>query len=108
MWILFFALSISSEKEVIDLIDYRTEDGIGSNVLFHSIHYADRKCETFCKGAAKEAHEFVDEKIKGSTFFPNECIEDCFNKYLFPNVKGMKQKAQVFFGSYGKVPLGGI
>ncbi|KAL5545159.1 hypothetical protein UlMin_008943 [Ulmus minor] len=94
VWILFFALGVSSDKEVIDLIDYRTEDGRVSNVLFHSIHYADRKCEAFRKGATKEALKFVDEKIKGSTFPPEEGIEECLNKYLFPNVKGMKQKAR--------------
>ena len=71
VWILFFAIGASSDKEVIDLIDYRTENGRGSNVPFPSIHCAGRRCEAFCKGTTKDAFELVDEKIKGSTFFPN-------------------------------------
>ena len=69
VWILSFALVVTSDKEVIDLIDYRTGDGRGSNIPFDLIHYADRKCEAFRKGATKYALELVDEKIKGSTFF---------------------------------------
>ena len=94
---MFFAFGVSFHKEVIDLIDYRTKDGRVSNVLFHLIHIADWKCEAFRKGTTKEALKFVDEKIKGFMFSPEEGIEECLNKNLFPNVKGMKQKAQ-FFG----------
>ena len=76
MWILFFAFSFSSEKEAIDLINHKIKDGRCSNILFHSNHYDDRRCETFHKGATNDAFELVDEKIKGSTFFPNEGIEE--------------------------------
>jgi DNA-directed RNA polymerase-4/5 subunit 2 len=40
IWILFLALGVSSDKEVIDMIDYDSEDASILNILFASIHDA--------------------------------------------------------------------
>ncbi|KAK9947904.1 hypothetical protein M0R45_003500 [Rubus argutus] len=92
VWIWFFALGVSSDKEVIDLIDYGKEDASISNILFASIRDADERKDDFRRG--KNALRFVDEAIKNTTFPPGESIEDCIGMYLFPNLRGMKQKAR--------------
>ena len=42
-----FALSVRSDKEVIDLIDYASNGASIVNIFFASIHDADEKCEHF-------------------------------------------------------------
>ncbi|KAE8056274.1 hypothetical protein FH972_013060 [Carpinus fangiana] len=91
VWILFFALGVSSDREVIDLIDYDSEDASISNILFASIHEADERCEGFRIG--KKALNFVDKLVKGTKFPPGESIEECISKYLFPSLNVPKLKA---------------
>ncbi|XP_015884035.3 DNA-directed RNA polymerases IV and V subunit 2 [Ziziphus jujuba] len=92
VWILFFSLGISCDREVMDLIDYENPDASISNILFASIHDANENCEHFRGG--KNALSFVDKRIKRTTFPPGENIEQCIENYLFPNLKGLKQKAR--------------
>lgn len=92
VWILFFSLGISSDREVIDLLDYSIADASISNILFASIRDADRKCDGFRRG--KNALGFVDKQIRKTAFPPGETIEECIEMYLFPNLKGLKQKAR--------------
>ncbi|KAL6221924.1 hypothetical protein ACLB2K_005316 [Fragaria x ananassa] len=92
VWIWFFALGVSSDKEVIDLIDYGIEDASISNILFASIRDADERKDDFRRG--KNALRYVEDAIKSTTFPPGESIEDCISMYLFPNMRGLKQKAR--------------
>lgn len=92
IWILFFALGVSSDREVVDLIDVDIEDTNIVNILVASIHDADKKCEDFRKG--KKALAYVDRLIKGCRFPPQESVEECIQQYLFPNLSGLKQKAR--------------
>ncbi|XP_061365275.1 DNA-directed RNA polymerases IV and V subunit 2-like [Gastrolobium bilobum] len=94
VWILFFGLGVSSDKEIIiDLIDYGNDDDIIHNILFASVRDADEKCEYFRKG--KNALHFIEGYVKGVQFPPSESIEECLNMYLFPNIKGLKRKARL-------------
>ncbi|PON74552.1 DNA-directed RNA polymerase, subunit [Parasponia andersonii] len=92
VWILFFALGVSSDKEVVDLIDYTTDDASISNILFASINTADKACDGFRKGKAALGH--LDKEIKKTQFPPKESIEESLNMYLFPNLMGTKQRAR--------------
>lgn len=92
IWILFFALGVSSDKEIVNLIDFTCEDCSILNILFASIHDADNKCDEFRKG--RNALKYVDKLIKGTTFPPGESTEECMNTYLFPSLHGTKQKAR--------------
>lgn len=92
VWILFFALGVTSDKEIVDLIDYGEANGRIENILFASIREADDKCEAFRRG--KNALLFLEERVKGVQFPPAESIDECFNMYVFPNVKGLKRKAR--------------
>jgi DNA-directed RNA polymerase IV and V subunit 2 len=88
VWILFYA---TSDKEIVDLIDYGEGDGRIHNILFASIREAD-KCDTFRRG--KNAVLFLEERVKGVQYPPSESIDECLNLYVFPNIKGLKRKAR--------------
>ncbi|EEF46877.1 DNA-directed RNA polymerase subunit, putative [Ricinus communis] len=91
LWILFFALGVTSDKEVIDLIGYGSNDARIVNIFFASIHDADEKTEGFRRG--KEALEYVVRQIRGTRFPPGE-NEDFFLLYLFPTLHSLRQKAR--------------
>ncbi|KAJ1413111.1 RNA polymerase Rpb2, domain 7 [Sesbania bispinosa] len=92
LWILFFGLGISSDKEIIDLIDYDNSDARIENILFASIRDADEKCEGFRRG--KNALNYMEEHVKAVQFPPPESIDECLNMYLFPGIRGLNRKAR--------------
>ncbi|CAI0405806.1 unnamed protein product [Linum tenue] len=91
LWVLFFALGVRSDKEVVDLIDYDNNDPNVVNILFASIQEAE-KFEGFRRG--RKALEYVDESIHKTQFPPTERMEECISMYLFPNLQHPTQKAQ--------------
>ncbi|XP_077224432.1 DNA-directed RNA polymerases IV and V subunit 2-like [Tasmannia lanceolata] len=95
IWILFFALGASSDKEIFQMIDLDISDSGLANILLSTISDADEKSEGFRKG--RNAIEYINGLIKGSKFPPNESIDECIDEYLFPPIKGHKQKA-LFLG----------
>ncbi|PQQ21027.1 DNA-directed RNA polymerases IV and V subunit 2-like [Prunus yedoensis var. nudiflora] len=96
VWIWFFALGVSSDREVMNLIDYDSEDASISNILFASIRDADKLNDKGDGGfrRGKNALKYVDEVIRKTAFPPGESMEECISLYLFPNLKGLKQKAR--------------
>lgn len=80
VWILFFSLGVSSDKEIIDLIDYGNEDTQIQNIFFGSIRDADEKCSGFRKG--KNALHYMEEHVKGIQYPPSESMEECLNLYV--------------------------
>ncbi|KAE9609271.1 putative DNA-directed RNA polymerase [Lupinus albus] len=92
VWILFFILGVTSDKEVIDLIDCGNGDARLENILSASIRDADEKCEGFRNG--KNALHYLEGFVKGVQFPPPESIEECLDLYVFPNIKGLKRKAR--------------
>lgn len=95
MWILFFALGLKSDKEVVDLIDYSTDDARIINVLFASIYDADEKCPNFRR--TDKAFKYVEQLMKACRFPPEESLDACLQKYLFPSLNNLKKKA-LFLG----------
>ncbi|KAF4373737.1 hypothetical protein G4B88_002241, partial [Cannabis sativa] len=92
IWILFFSLGVSSDKEVVNLIDYGSDDASISNILFASISTADKACDGFRR--SKAALTYVDKKLKKTKFPPKESIEECVDMYVFPNLRSTQQKAR--------------
>ncbi|KAL8115864.1 hypothetical protein AgCh_022384 [Apium graveolens] len=98
IWILFFALGVSSDKEVVDLIDVDLEDGRIVNIMIASIHHADKECDEECGVKFRRrgmALKYIEKKLKSCPFPPAESVEECINKYLFSGLTGFKQKAHV-------------
>lgn len=92
VWILFFALGVSSDKEAIELIDYGNADASVLNIFFASIRDADETCEGFRKGNL--ALNYFEKRIKESKFPPTESVEECLSMYAFPNLRGLNKKAR--------------
>nr|XP_027068856.1 DNA-directed RNA polymerases IV and V subunit 2-like [Coffea arabica] len=99
VWILFFALGASSDREVVDLIDLNIEDTKIANILTGSIYYADTKFEDAdlkCKGGfrkGRNALDYVQMLLNNCKYPPAESVEECISNLLFPNLTGFKQKA---------------
>ncbi|XP_027355281.1 DNA-directed RNA polymerases IV and V subunit 2 [Abrus precatorius] len=92
VWILFFALGLSSDKEVIDLIDCGNDDARIQNILSASVRDADEKFEAFRKG--RNALNYLEEHVKGVQFPPSESIDECLSTYVFPGIRGLNRKAR--------------
>ena len=92
IWVLFFGLDVSSDREVVKLVDFSDGDARVENILFASIRDADEKFGGFRKG--KNALNSIERSIKGVQFPPPEPVEDCLNMYIFPNIRGLKRKAR--------------
>lgn len=92
IWILFFALGVRSDKEVVDLIDCNIDDGRISNILFASIHDADENCDGFRVNG--KAFEEIDKLIRECKFPPAESTREFIDNNLFPSLAGAKRKAR--------------
>ncbi|KAE8718911.1 DNA-directed RNA polymerase D subunit 2b [Hibiscus syriacus] len=92
LWILFFSVGVQSDKEAVNLIDYGSNDSSISNILFASIRDADGKCSNFRDG--KNSLNHLDKLLKETRFPPEEGVEECLRRYLFPSLHGFKQKAR--------------
>ncbi|XP_059638452.1 DNA-directed RNA polymerases IV and V subunit 2-like isoform X2 [Cornus florida] len=92
IWILFFALGVNSDKEVVNLIDSDVEDASIINILVASIHDADQECQDFRK-TGKALH-YIAKRIKDCQFPPEGTVEEFISNYLFPNLSGSGRKAR--------------
>ncbi|XP_062183913.1 DNA-directed RNA polymerases IV and V subunit 2-like isoform X2 [Phragmites australis] len=95
IWLMFFALGISSDKEAFDVIDMQDCDASVINTISATIKESDELCEGFRK--SDKARQYVDELIKNSKFPPTEPFDDYVARYLFPGISGNKNKA-LFLG----------
>ncbi|EOA32997.1 hypothetical protein CARUB_v10016327mg [Capsella rubella] len=92
VWVLFFALGVSSDKEAMDLIAFDGDDASITNSLIASIHEADAVKEGFRHG--NNALAFVEKQIKDTKFPPAESVDDILRLYLFPGLQSLKKKAR--------------
>lgn len=96
VWIMFFALGATSDKEVFQMIDLDGCDTKLTNIILASIRDADENYEGF--RAAGKARDHVNNLIKGAKFPPSESFDEYISKYLFPTISGHREKA--FFLGY--------
>ncbi|VAH53413.1 unnamed protein product [Triticum turgidum subsp. durum] len=95
IWLMFFALGVSSDKEAFDMIDMGDCDASVINAISATISESDELCEGFRK--SDKARQCVDDLVKSSKFPPGESFDDYIAKYLFPGIKGNRNKA-LFLG----------
>lgn len=67
IWVLCFALGVSYDREVVDLIDMDIKDTKIINILVASIHDVDKNYEDFRKGKKMFKNNTIGE-------FPNSCF----------------------------------
>ncbi|KAH6806384.1 nuclear RNA polymerase D2A [Perilla frutescens var. frutescens] len=92
IWLLFFALGVPNDKEVVKLIGLDTEEDPDIvNILVASIYDADKKFEGFRKEGNAIKH--IKELMQNCRFPPTESVEECIRNYLFPNLRSPEQKA---------------
>ncbi|KAL5720416.1 DNA-directed RNA polymerase [Ranunculus cassubicifolius] len=75
LWVFLFALGMSSDREIIEMI---------------AMGYADSQFEGFRRG---ESLETIEKMVSGTKFPPKETISECLEKCLFPSLKSLKHKA---------------
>lgn len=95
IWIMFFALGVSSDKEAFDMIDIQDCDASLVNILSATIRQSHEQCEGFRGGG--RARQYVDEYIRKTKFPPEESFDGYVGKYLFPGVSDNRCKA-LFLG----------
>ncbi|XP_062226907.1 DNA-directed RNA polymerases IV and V subunit 2-like isoform X2 [Phragmites australis] len=95
VWLMFFALGISSDKEAFDVIDMQDSDASVINTISATIKESDELCEGFRN--SEKACQYVDELIKNSKFPPAESFDDYVARFLFPDISGNRNKA-LFLG----------
>ncbi|CAL5014605.1 unnamed protein product [Urochloa decumbens] len=95
IWLMFFALGISSDKEAFDVIDMQDCDASVINTISATIKESDELCEGFRK--SDKARQYVDDLVKNSRFPPAESFDDYVDRFLFPDISGHRNKA-LFLG----------
>lgn len=95
VWILFFALGASSDREVLQMINIEESDSRLDNILFDTIKDTDEQFPGFRD--KERAVEFVNDFVRNTKFPPSETMEQCFKNYLFPDMHEDRNKA-LFLG----------
>lgn len=93
IWLLFFALGVTSDKQVIDLIDADSKDNTIVNTLLASIYDADQKSKDFRKKG--NAFNILADTLREKwTYTPKQAFKDCIEDTLFPKLRGFNRKAR--------------
>ncbi|CAJ1973639.1 unnamed protein product [Sphenostylis stenocarpa] len=92
VWVLFFALGVTSDKDVVDLIGCDSDDVRIQNILLASVRDADEKCGAFRRG--RNAVQYLEKCVKSVQFPPSESIQECLEMYVFPGISGLNRKAR--------------
>jgi DNA-directed RNA polymerase IV and V subunit 2 len=96
IWIVFFALGVSSDKEAFDMIDIQDCDASMVNIISSTVKESHEECESF--RAPGRARQFVDDLIRKTKFPPQESFDEYVRKCMFPCIHGNRSKA--FFLCY--------
>lgn len=95
IWVVFFALGVSSDKEAFDMIDIQDCDASLVNIISSTVQESHEEYEGF--RAPGRACQYVDKLIRKTKFPPKESFDEYVSKYMFPDVKGIRSKA-IFLG----------
>ncbi|XP_047073529.1 DNA-directed RNA polymerases IV and V subunit 2-like [Lolium rigidum] len=95
IWIMFFALGVSSDKEAFEMIDIQDCDSSLVNIISATIKESREQCKGFRGG--DRARQLVDKFIRKTKFPPEDSFDGYVAKYLFPGVGDNRCKA-LFLG----------
>ncbi|KAJ1267478.1 hypothetical protein BS78_07G059400 [Paspalum vaginatum] len=91
IWVVFFALGVSSDKEAFDMIDILDCDASIVNIMSSTVKESQEECEGF--RAPGRARQYVDKLIRKSKFPPEESFDEYVRKYMFPGITVIRRKA---------------
>ncbi|XP_052164370.1 DNA-directed RNA polymerases IV and V subunit 2-like [Oryza glaberrima] len=95
IWIMFFALGVSSDKEAFDIIDIQECDASMANIISATITESHEQCEGFQREG--RASEYIDKLIRNTKFPPKGSFDEYIGRHMFPDVSGNRSKA-LFLG----------
>ncbi|KAL5224224.1 hypothetical protein ABZP36_010863 [Zizania latifolia] len=95
IWIMFFSLGVSSDKEAYDMINIQECDASLVNLISATIIESHEQCEGFRVGG--RASQYIDKLIRKTKFPPKESFDEYIGGYMFPDVSGNRGKA-LFLG----------
>ncbi|KAG8093324.1 hypothetical protein GUJ93_ZPchr0012g19806 [Zizania palustris] len=95
IWIMFFSLGVSSDKEAYDMINIQECDASLVNLISATIIESHEQCDDFRVGG--RASQYVDNLIRKTKFPPKESFDEYIDRYMFPDVSGNRGKA-LFLG----------
>lgn len=93
--LLFYALGVTSDKEMMQLVGCGLDDYEMSHMLLSSIYKAEAELKNFRN--KNNVWDYMNIQLKKSKFPKNENAEEVLNAHLFPFIGGHKQKA-MFLG----------
>lgn len=93
--LLFYALGVTSDKEMMQLVGCGLDDHEMSNLLLSSLYKAEAELKNFRNKI--EVWNYINARLKNSKFPKTENAEEVLNAHLFPLIGGHKQKA-MFLG----------
>ncbi|TVU42988.1 hypothetical protein EJB05_09417, partial [Eragrostis curvula] len=91
IWIVFFALGVSSDKEAFDMIDIEDCDASVVNIISSTVKESHEECEGFRRPG--RARQYVDDLIRKTKFPPEESFDEYVRKYMLPDMHGYRSKA---------------
>lgn len=91
IWIVFFALGVSSDKEAFDMIDIQDCDTSMVNIISATVKESHEECEVF--RTPGRARQYVDDLLRKTKFPPKETFDEYIRQYMFPDIHGSRSKA---------------
>jgi DNA-directed RNA polymerase-4/5 subunit 2 len=93
--LLFYALGVKSDREMMHLVGCASDDYEMSHVLVSSLHKTEAELKDFRN--KKAVWGYINLQLKKSKYPKNKNAEEVLNAHLFPYIEGHKQKA-MFLG----------
>ncbi|GLJ17285.1 hypothetical protein SUGI_0299990 [Cryptomeria japonica] len=93
--LMFYALGVESDFEMMQMIDNALSDSKMSEILMSSIYKAEAELKDFRK--KDKVWEYINDQLKKSKFSKSQDIEEVLKAHVFPYIVGYKQKA-MFLG----------
>nr|AJA90767.1 DNA-directed RNA polymerase IV second largest subunit [Ephedra trifurca] len=91
--LLFYALGISSDLEMVQMIGCSHEDREICEFILSSIYKAESELTDF--RSREDVLKYIDDKLKNAKYPSPLSVEEVLDAHLFPLIKGQREKAML-------------